>query len=171
MHDSLTSDFESGQLVETLADLAEAASAVILPYWRAGAEVITKADDSPVTLADREAEALILQRLTALYPDVPAVAEEACEADGRPGEAADCFWLIDPLDGTKGFVRGGESFSVNIALVDQGRVVAGVVSAPATGLTWVGDASGATPARAAVALGKPGSRSGSATDRMRPSPC
>jgi 3'(2'), 5'-bisphosphate nucleotidase len=143
MHDSLTSDFDSGQLVETLADLAEAASAVILPYWRAGAEVITKADDSPVTLADREAEALILQRLAALYPAVSAVAEEACEADGRPGEAADCFWLIDPLDGTKGFVRGGESFSVNIALVDQGRVVAGVVSAPATGLTWAGDASGA----------------------------
>ena len=47
MHDSLTSDFESGQLVETLADLAEAASAVILPYWRAGAEGITKADDQP----------------------------------------------------------------------------------------------------------------------------
>ena len=46
MHDSLTSDFDSGQLVETLADLAEAASAVILPYWRAGAEVITKADDT-----------------------------------------------------------------------------------------------------------------------------
>lgn len=143
MRDSLMSDFDSGTLVETLADLAEAASAVILPYWQTGTEVITKADDSPVTRADREAEALILARLAALYPAVPAVAEEACEADGRPSDVADCFWLIDPLDGTKGFVRGGESFSVNIALVDQGRVVAGAVSAPATGLTWVGDASGA----------------------------
>ena len=143
MHDSLTSDLESGQLVETLADLAEAAAAVILPHWRSGAEVITKADDSPVTLADREAETLILRRLAELYPAVSAVAEEACEAGGRPAEAADCFWLIDPLDGTKGFVRGGESFSVNIALVDQQRVVAGVVSAPATGLTWAGDRPGA----------------------------
>ena len=120
MHDSLTSDFDSGQLVETLADLAEAASAVILPYWRAGAEVITKADDSPVTLADREAEALILQRLAALYPAVSAVAEEACEADGRPGEAAECFWLIDPLDGTKEFIHRRGDFTVNIALVEGG---------------------------------------------------
>ncbi len=143
MHDSLKADFDSGRLIATLSDLAEAASAVILPYWRADAEVMTKADDSPVTLADREAEALILARLADLYPGVPAVAEEACEAGGRPEAAADCFWLIDPLDGTKGFVRGGESFSVNIALVEAGRVVAGVVSAPATGLTWVGDASGA----------------------------
>ena len=143
MHDSLTSDFESGHLVETLADLAEAAAAVILPHWRSDTEVITKSDDSPVTRADREAEALILKRLGERYPDVMAVAEEACEAQGRPARAADCFWLIDPLDGTRGFVRGGESFSVNIALVDGDRVVAGVVSAPATGVTWVGDAAGA----------------------------
>ena len=98
MHDSLTSDFESGHLVETLADLAEAAAAVILPYWRSDTEVITKSDDSPVTRADREAEALILKRLGELYPDVMAVAEEACEADGRPSRACLLYTSPSPRD-------------------------------------------------------------------------
>ncbi len=121
---------------ETLAEIAEAASAVILPYWRNGVTVENKADDSPVTRADREAEALILARLSALWPDVPAVAEEDVALNGAPTAAAPVFWLIDPLDGTKGFVQGRESFTVNIALIHGDAPVAGVVSAPATGLTW-----------------------------------
>jgi 3'(2'), 5'-bisphosphate nucleotidase len=95
-----------------------------------------KADDSPVTQADKEAEALILARLEALYPGVQTVAEEAVAADGAPAEAADWFWLIDPLDGTRGFVEGRESFTVNIALIHKGATVAGVVTAPATAMTW-----------------------------------
>lgn len=132
----LASDLASGALHDLLADLAEEAAAVILPYWRADAEVFTKGDDSPVTLADQKAEALILSRLAEAYPDVPAVAEEQVEADGAPETAADLYWLIDPLDGTRGFVQGKESFTVNIALIQGGRPIAGVVSAPATGLTW-----------------------------------
>ncbi|WP_396594258.1 3'(2'),5'-bisphosphate nucleotidase CysQ [Brevundimonas sp. R86498] len=136
MTERLTADLASGELLDTLAEIAEAASQVILPYWRAGGEVFTKADDSPVTLADQAAERLILARLEALYPGVQAVAEEQSEAEGKPDRAADRFWLIDPLDGTRGFVQGKESFTVNIALIEARKPVAGVVSAPATATTW-----------------------------------
>lgn len=136
MSKRLTADLASGALTEALADIAEDAARVILPYWRNGVTAETKADDSPVTRADQEAEALILERLEALYPGVQTVAEEAVAADGAPAEAADWFWLIDPLDGTRGFIEGRESYTVNIALVHKGAVVAGVVTAPATGITW-----------------------------------
>ena len=136
MTDRLSADLASGALHDHLAEIAEEAARVILPYWRAGGEVFAKADDSPVTLADREAEALILSRLAALYPDVQAVAEEQSEADGKPETVADRYWLIDPLDGTRGFVQGKESFTVNIALIEGTRPTVGVVSAPATSLTW-----------------------------------
>lgn len=140
VHDRLARNLASGALTLALSDIAEEAGRVILPFWRSDVAVQAKADQSPVTLADQKAEALILQFLEALYPGVQAVAEEQSEAQGKPDAAADWFWLIDPLDGTRGFVKGGEAFTVNIALVHQGAVVAGVVSAPATGLTWRSDA-------------------------------
>ena len=127
MNTRLTADLASGALTEALADIAEDAARVILPYWRSGVVAETKADASPVTRADREAEALILARLEALYPGVQAVAEEAVAVDGAPAATADWFWLIDPLDGTRGFVEGRESYTVNIALIHKGAVVAGVV--------------------------------------------
>ena len=132
----LKADLASGALTEALADIAEDAARVILPYWRVGTVATTKADDSPVTLADQQAEALILSRLATLYPDVQAVAEEAVADGGAPAISGDWFWLIDPLDGTRGFVAGKESFTVNIALVHKDTVVAGVVTAPATSTTW-----------------------------------
>jgi 3'(2'), 5'-bisphosphate nucleotidase len=138
----LALDLKSGALALKLADIAEEAARAILPYWRSGTAVETKADDSPVTQADRAAEALILERLAALYPGVQTVAEEAVAADGAPAQAEDWFWLIDPLDGTKGFVRGGEAFTVNIALIHEGYPVAGVVTAPATATTWRSDKPG-----------------------------
>lgn len=132
----LITDLASGALTEALADIAEDAARVILPYWRTGTVATTKADDSPVTLADQKAEALILSRLADLYPDVQAVAEEAVADGGAPAITGEWFWLIDPLDGTRGFVAGKESFTVNIALVRGDTVVAGVVTAPATSTTW-----------------------------------
>ncbi|WAC59582.1 3'(2'),5'-bisphosphate nucleotidase CysQ [Brevundimonas sp. SL130] len=140
---TLSQDLESGTLALAIAEIAEDAARVILPYWRSDTAVETKSDDSPVTQADRAAEALILERLAALYPGVQTVAEEAVAADGAPDSADDWFWLIDPLDGTKGFVRGGEAFTVNIALMHAGYPVAGVVTAPATGTTWRTDVPGA----------------------------
>ena len=135
-HADLERDLKSGALALTLAEIAEEAARLILPYWRAGTAVETKSDDSPVTQADRAAEALILQRLAAAYPGVQTVAEEAVSESGAPASAEDWFWLIDPLDGTRGFVRGGEAFTVNIALMHAGYPVAGVVTAPATSTSW-----------------------------------
>lgn len=137
MTKTLQADLASGALAEAIADIAEDAARLILSYWRADTVVETKADASPVTEADRAAEALILTRLAALYPGIQTVAEEAVAADGAPAQAEAWFWLIDPLDGTRGFVAGRESFTVNIALIHDGAPVAGVVVAPATATTWV----------------------------------
>ncbi|WP_292111506.1 3'(2'),5'-bisphosphate nucleotidase CysQ [Brevundimonas sp.] len=136
MLDRLNEDLASGALAEALAEIAEEAAQVILPYWRNGVAAATKADDSPVTQADHEAEALILARLSARWPDIPAVAEEAVAEHGAPDHPGEVFWLVDPLDGTRGFVQGRESFTVNIALVRGAAPAAGVVVAPATRTTW-----------------------------------
>ena len=136
MTHALETDLASGALAETIADIAEEAARLILPYWRVGTPVQTKSDASPVTEADQAAEALILKRLSERWPQVEAVAEEAVAADGAPASVGDWFWLIDPLDGTKGFVQGRESFTVNIALIHGQHPVAGVVTAPATATTW-----------------------------------
>jgi 3'(2'), 5'-bisphosphate nucleotidase len=124
-------------LGRTLAEIVEEAAELILPYWRSDLAVDRKADESPVTEADRRAEELILNRLAKLYPKVPVIAEEQVEALGKtPDKAPKRFFLVDPLDGTKGFVRGTEAFTVNIGLIDNGQPVAGAVAAPATGQVW-----------------------------------
>lgn len=107
-------------------------------------EVQGKADDSPVTLADQQAESVILAGLRALVPDIPIVAEEAAAAGDVPdlATAGGCFWLVDPLDGTKEFVQRNGEFTVNIALIERGVPVLGVVLAPALdegrGRLWSG---------------------------------
>lgn len=146
------------------AEIVEAAAAVILPFWRAGATVDRKADDSPVTEADRRAEALILAELERSFPGLLVVAEEAHAAGLCAEEGCDRFVLVDPLDGTKGFVRGGEAFTVNIGLIEAGRPVAGAVAAPASGLVWFTDGSGAVRRRFGEASAQP------IRVRERPSP-
>ena len=136
MTDQLTKDLKRGVVGERLAEITEAAAEIILPYWRAGGPVESKADSSPVTEADRLAEKLILERLAEIYPGVQTVAEEAACAEGLPGTADKRLFLVDPLDGTRGFVRGGESFTVNIGLIQDGAPIAGAVSAPALALSW-----------------------------------
>jgi 3'(2'), 5'-bisphosphate nucleotidase len=119
-----------------LAEIVEAASAVILPLWRTDVTVETKSDESPVTEADRRGEALIIAALMRAFPGVPIVAEETVSASGAPTEIARRFFLVDPLDGTKAFVRGDAHFTVNIGLVEDAVAVAGAVAAPATGEVW-----------------------------------
>jgi 3'(2'), 5'-bisphosphate nucleotidase len=121
---------------EILAEICEAAAAHILPLWRSGLEVIHKADESPVTEADRGAETLILQRLAERFPDVPVISEEDASEFGTPDAIGPRFFLVDPLDGTKAFVRGDPHFTVNIGLIQDGRPVAGAVACPPTGETW-----------------------------------
>jgi 3'(2'), 5'-bisphosphate nucleotidase len=126
-----------------LADIAEQAGALILPLWKSGCEVSEKADQSPVTEADRRGEAYILERLAELFPTTPVVSEEDASESGAPEHIGPRFFLVDPLDGTKAFVRGDPNFTVNIGLVDHGQPVAGAVVAPASGETWFTGAGGA----------------------------
>jgi 3'(2'), 5'-bisphosphate nucleotidase len=126
-----------------LARIVEEAADLILPLWRSGLAVDSKADNSPVTEADRRGEALILQRLAEAFPGVPVISEEDASEFGVPEAIGPRFFLVDPIDGTKAFVRGAESFTVNIGLVEHGRIVAGAVNAPALGRTWYTTTSGA----------------------------
>ena len=126
-----------------LADIVEEASAVILPFWRGTFAMERKGDDSPVTEADHKAEAVILERLRAEFPDIPIIAEEDAAAYGVPGEIGPRFFLVDPLDGTKAFVRGDDHFTANIGLIENGVPVAGAVAAPVQGRTWFTSPSGA----------------------------
>ncbi len=89
-----------------------------------------KADGSPVTEADLAANAVLEEGLKAAWPQIPVVTEER-EADHASGAPAEAFFLLDPLDGTKDYARGGEDFTVNVALIVRGEPVAGVVYAPA----------------------------------------
>jgi 3'(2'), 5'-bisphosphate nucleotidase len=119
-----------------LADICTEAAQLILPLWRSGLAVTRKADESPVTEADNRAEALILDALRRRFPDVPIISEEDAARFGTPDAIGPRFFLVDPLDGTKAFVRGDPHFTVNIGLVDNGVPVAGAVAAPPTGEVW-----------------------------------
>ena len=140
---------------ETLADIVEEAGALIMPLWRSGLTVDHKADESPVTEADRQGEALILKRLGERFPGIPIISEEDAAEGGTPDRIGPRFFLVDPLDGTKAFVRGDEHWTVNIGLIQDGRPVAGAVSAPAWGLTWHTTAEGALRRRIGQAPGEP----------------
>ena len=138
-----------------LAAIVEAASGVILPLWRSEVTVHVKADDSPVTEADRRGEALILEQLALAFPDIPVIAEEASSADGVPLSIGRRFFLVDPLDGTKAFVRGDAHFTVNIGLIEDGRPIAGAVAAPATGQVWFTTPDGAVKRQVGETGGRP----------------
>jgi 3'(2'), 5'-bisphosphate nucleotidase len=125
-------------MLDDMLDAALAAGEEILRIRDLGFAVHHKPDASPVTAADQAAEALILARLARLLPDVPVVAEEAV-AGGGEARTGERFFLVDPLDGTREFVDGRDEFTVNIALVEQGSPVLGVVVAPALGRSFAGD--------------------------------
>ena len=122
---------EYDQLLDDIANAAREAGAAILEIVRKGFEVDRKGDSSPVTQADHAAELIILAALARAAPGVPVIAEEEVAAGRIPAHGG-TFFLVDPLDGTKEFVRGGEDYTVNIALVSDGAPRLGVVYAPAT---------------------------------------
>jgi len=125
--------------LQTLVRIAQAAGVVVMRHYEAGAEARVKADRSPVTDADEEAEKLILAELAAAFPNVPVVAEEEAAA-GRIADAGAHFFLVDPVDGTKEFIKRGGEFTVNIGEVLDGAPVGGVVFAPALRRLFVGAA-------------------------------
>lgn len=127
-------------LMAPVVALALQAGDTILPFWRTGTAVTAKADDSPVTAADLAAHHLILDGLTALDPNIPVLSEEDANIPQSVRAGWQRWWLVDPLDGTKEFISGSEEFTVNIALIEQGQVVFGVVSMPTSGRFYVGGA-------------------------------
>lgn len=142
-------------LLDALAETAKDAGEAILTVVRRGFDVEAKRDSSPVTEADRAAELVILAALARLAPGVPVIAEEEVAA-GRIPAHDDTFFLVDPLDGTKEFIRGGDDYTVNIGLIERGVPRLGVVFAPATGIlhfglggegAWVDKGDGVQPIR------------------------
>ncbi len=143
-------------LLDLASGLARRAGDAILAVRAAGFAVERKRDTSPVTVADRIAETLIVEALREATPDIPVVAEEEVSAGllTAPGPR---FWLVDPLDGTREFAAGRDHFAVNIGLVEAGRPVLGAVGVPAHGEVfggiigrgaWKEDAAGRRPIRA-----------------------
>jgi 3'(2'), 5'-bisphosphate nucleotidase len=125
------------ELLEKLILIARNAGDSILEVYSTEFNVRNKNDLSPVTDADEKAEKLILSALASLTPDVPVISEEAASAGALPNIASR-FWLVDPLDGTKEFVSRNGEFTVNIALIEDGKPTLGVVFAPALNRLFAG---------------------------------
>lgn len=125
-------------LIDTFERAAIAAGKEILAARAAGNKVSIKSDSTPVTQADRAAEAIIIARLSEQFPDVPVVAEEMAEDGKCPSCSEASYFLVDALDGTGDFIAGRNEFTVNVALIRDLKPVAGVVYAPALGRIWSG---------------------------------
>ena len=115
-------------------ELADAAREVTLKYFRQPLSAERKDDETPVTRADRETEALMRRMISRAHPDHGVIGEE--QDDHRPG--ASHVWVIDPIDGTKKFITGHPLFGTLIALIRDGRPVLGVIDIPAAGERWLG---------------------------------
>jgi len=126
----------AARLIAPLTDLVIRAGEAILAVNRAAMKVDGKQDGSPVTEADLAADTIIGEGLARLAPEIPAVSEERVHLAKLPYRGS--FFLVDPLDGTKEFVAGRNEFTVNVALVSEGKPLLGVVGAPALGLVWRG---------------------------------
>ncbi|HRP09657.1 MAG TPA: 3'(2'),5'-bisphosphate nucleotidase CysQ [Terricaulis sp.] len=135
--------------LEALARLAITAGAEIMAVRAAGFEAMTKGDGSIVTIADQRAEAIIEQGLAALAPSIPMLGEEAAAA-GRIPDTSDRYFCVDPLDGTRGFAKGGDEFTVNIGLIEHGAASMGVVLSPTDGALYAGEPGRALRARVSL---------------------
>jgi 3'(2'), 5'-bisphosphate nucleotidase len=124
-------------LIDELASVASRAAAAILSFGPADLARRDKADRSPVTAADEASDHVILDGLRRLLPGVPVISEETAAQAGAAARGSR-FLLVDPLDGTRELLAGEAEYTVNIALIDGGRPVAGVIAAPALGTIWTG---------------------------------
>lgn len=157
----MTRDFSDPSLIDALTQIASKAGEAIMRVRLAGTTIRTKADASPVTEADEAAEAIILDGLSRTLPGIVVVSEEAASQGALP-ELPDTFILVDPLDGTREFIDGRDEFTVNIAIVRNGRPVSGIVGAPALSAIWRG-AAGAGSERLRL---QPGAAAREAAERV-----
>ena len=129
--------------LDTCIDIAVSAGARILSVYHSDFDVQTKADDSPLTQADLASHRCIVEGLQAAWPEIPILSEEGKSLPFETRRQWTRYFLVDPLDGTKEFIKKNGEFTVNIALIENGVPVLGVVHAPVLGVTYAGDASGA----------------------------
>ena len=126
-------------LLESAIGIATEAGRAIMEIYRRDFDVELKDDRTPLTEADRAAHAIIVNGLAGLTDPLPVLSEESAGEDIEDRRQWDRFWLVDPLDGTKEFIKRNGEFTVNIALIEQHKPVLGVVVAPALGTVYAGD--------------------------------
>jgi 3'(2'), 5'-bisphosphate nucleotidase len=129
---------ESQALLEKLREIAAEAGQAIMTVYQQDFDIEIKDDQSPLTEADRASHEIIVAGLSTLEPRLPILSEESAPADLEDRRSWQRYWLVDPLDGTKEFVKRNGEFTVNIALIEAGRAVMGVVLAPALELEYAG---------------------------------
>ena len=125
-------------LIDPVVALAEEAGRAILEVYSSDFDVESKDDESPLTQADLASNVCIITGLQAMTPDIPIISEEGGLPEYEERSKWQRYWLIDPLDGTKEFVNRNGEFTVNIALIDQGKPVLGVVHVPVQDKTYIG---------------------------------
>jgi 3'(2'), 5'-bisphosphate nucleotidase len=130
---------ELSRLLPEICNLAQSAGLKAMQFYRKNTAVTLKSDSSPLTDADRASHDLIERVLSPLLPGVPVISEESQGAAQTPPSGSASFWLVDPLDGTKEFLKGTGEFTVNIALIQSGQPILGVVHAPALGRAFFAD--------------------------------
>jgi 3'(2'), 5'-bisphosphate nucleotidase len=126
------------KLLSPLLDIARSAGEQIMRVYATDFDVAIKADKSPVTDADLAAHKVIVADLRRITPDIPVLSEESASIPYAERRRWDSYWLVDPLDGTKEFISKNGDFTVNIALIQNGAPVAGVVHVPVTGMSYYG---------------------------------
>ncbi|ROQ93532.1 3'(2'),5'-bisphosphate nucleotidase CysQ [Desulfosoma caldarium] len=122
-----------------LEDLIRAAGDAVLDVYHSSFAVTTKEDRTPLTLADQRSHALLVKGLERIAPDIPVVSEEGAHIPYEERRHWRRFWLVDPLDGTKEFIRRNGEFTINVALIDNGRPVLGLVLVPDQNRLFIGD--------------------------------
>lgn len=130
-------------MIDSLLQIAREAGVIILSHYGQAIPAEKKADDSPLTLADRASHAHIAAALAELTPEIPVISEEGELPSPEERAGWERFWLVDPLDGTKEFIKQTGEFTVNIGLIENGVPTLGVVHAPAVKMTYWADESGA----------------------------
>lgn len=124
--------------IEILLDICREAGAAIMDVYRGDIQVDTKQDKSPLTDADRASHNIIVKRLKEHFPEIPILSEEGRDISFEARNCWEQFWLVDPLDGTKEFIKKNGEFTVNIALIEENRPVLGVIYVPAKNLLYWG---------------------------------
>ncbi len=127
---------EFGDRVASIVVIAKAAGQKILDLYESDVVVQSKADESPLTQADLAANQIIIEQLQAMQPSYPILTEESCGIPYAERNEWNTYWLVDPLDGTREFLKQNGEFSVNIALIHQGVPVLGVIHAPVLDVTY-----------------------------------